>query len=117
MPWVPPVKGAEPFSFPYWVPWVTGIAVLSLCFLYWFVWTLVLPRIFGYKIYETVIKQINGELSKQFIKVYDDHRGDEWRSKLAAEKEKDEQIEGLTPVEAVGGHDEETGHGDVDKSR
>ena len=90
MPWVAPAKGAEPFSFPYWVPWVTGIAVISLCFLYWFVWTLVLPRVFGYKICETVIKQINGELSKQFIKVYDDHRGDEWRSKLAAEKEKNE---------------------------
>ncbi|KAJ8514224.1 hypothetical protein ONZ45_g8226 [Pleurotus djamor] len=22
MPWVPPAKGSEPFSFPYWVPWV-----------------------------------------------------------------------------------------------
>ncbi len=22
VPWLPPAKGAEPFSFPYWVPWV-----------------------------------------------------------------------------------------------
>jgi len=116
MPWVPPASGAQPFSFPYWVPWVSGIAVLTFCFSYWFAWTLILPRIFGYKIYEEVVKQANGELSKQFIKVYDDHRGDEWRKKLAAEKEKDERIGVLMPVEAVGSHDQEAGHGDVDKS-
>ena len=109
MPWVPPAKGAEPFSFPYWVPWVLGIAMLTFCFLYWFAWTYVLPRVFGYKIYEMVVKQENGELSKQFIKVYHDHRGEEWRRKLTTEKEKDEQTKGLAFVKAVGGHDEETG--------
>lgn len=115
MPWLPPAKGAEPFSFPYWVPWVSGIAVLSFCFLYWFGWTYILPRIFGYKIYETVVKQANSELSKQFVKVYDDHRGDEWRRKVAAEKEKDELIKVLAPDEAVGGHNEETGRSDVER--
>jgi hypothetical protein len=113
MPWFPPAKGAEPFSFPYWVPWVSGIAMLAFSFLYWFVWTHVLPRMLGYKIYEEVVKQENGELSKQFIKVYDDYRGDEWRRKLATEKEKDEQIRDLAPVETVGGYDEETGDRDV----
>jgi len=68
MPWIAPAKGAEPFSFPYWVPWVSGISVLTFCFLYWFTWTHVLPRIFGYKIYEEVVRQKNGELSKQFIR-------------------------------------------------
>jgi hypothetical protein len=83
--------------------------LLTFCSLYWLVWTHVLPRMFGYKIYEEVVKQENGELSKLFVKVYDDYRGDEWRRKLATEKEKDERIKGLAPVEAVGGHDEETG--------
>ena len=59
--------------------------------------------------------QANGELSKQFIKVYNDHRGDEWRRKLAAEKERDEMIRVLAPDEVVGGHNEETGRSDVDR--
>ena len=116
MPWIAPAKGAEPFSFPYWVPWVSGISVLTFCFLYWFTWTHVLPRVFGYKIYEEVVKQENGELSKRFIKVYDDHRGDDWRRKLATEKEKDTQIKGLAPAEAVGGYDEETGDRNVNSA-
>lgn len=116
MPWIPPTKGEESFSFPYWVPWVSGIAVLSFCFLYWFAWTHVLPRVFGYKIYEKVVKQENGELSKQFIKVHNDHRGEEWRRRLATEKEKDGQTRDLMLVRAVGSHDEETGGRNVDSS-
>lgn len=28
MPWVPPAAGAEPFSFPYYVPWVSSFSHL-----------------------------------------------------------------------------------------
>lgn len=116
MPWVPPAQGAQPFSFPYWVPWVSGIAILAFCFSYWFAWTYILPRAFGYKIYEEIVQQENGELSKQFIKVYDDHRGDEWRRKLATEKEKNEQTWDIAPIEVAGGYDEETGNRNVTHS-
>ena len=90
--------------------------MLIFRFLYWFTWTHVLPRAFGYKIYEKVVKQEHGGVSKQFIKVYDDHRGDEWRRKLATEKEKDTQINGHAPAEADGGYDEETGDRNVNSS-
>ncbi|KAH8822954.1 high-affinity methionine permease [Flagelloscypha sp. PMI_526] len=89
MPWFPPAKGSEPFSFPYWVPWVTGIGVLVTCFGYWAVWSHVLPRIFGYKIYEEVTQLANGELSKRFVHVYNDARGDEYRKRLQEEVKSD----------------------------
>ncbi|KAJ7585652.1 high-affinity methionine permease [Mycena floridula] len=86
MPWVPPAAGAEPFSFPYWVPWVTGIGVLALCFGYWAAWSHVLPRLLGYKIYEEVVQQEHGELSKRFVYVYNDTRGDAFRERLKTEQ-------------------------------
>ncbi|KAF9005316.1 high-affinity methionine permease [Hymenopellis radicata] len=88
MPWVPPTPGNEPFSFPYYVPWVTGIGVLVFCFSYWFVWMHVLPRIRGYKIYEEVVQLANGELSKKFVYIYNDARGDAFRERVKAEAAK-----------------------------
>ncbi|KAH8822955.1 high-affinity methionine permease [Flagelloscypha sp. PMI_526] len=93
MPWVPPAKGSEPFSFPYWVPWVTGIGVLITCFSYWVVWSHVVPRILGYKIYEEVTQLANGELSKRFVHVYNDARGDEYRKRLQDEITEIEVVE------------------------
>lgn len=48
----------------------------------------VLPRAYGYKIYEEVVQLANGELSKKFIYVYHDHRGDEFRARLKLAKAK-----------------------------
>lgn len=45
----------------------------------------VLPKIFKYKIFEEVSQLSNGELSKRFVKVYHDHRGDEFRERLKKE--------------------------------
>ncbi|PBL01523.1 high-affinity methionine permease [Armillaria gallica] len=88
VPWLPPAKGAEPFSFPYWVPWVTGIGILVLCFTYWVSWMHVAPWLLGYKVCEEVVQLENGELSKRFVYVYHDHRGDAYRERLRLEAEK-----------------------------
>ncbi|KAK0464818.1 high-affinity methionine permease [Armillaria novae-zelandiae] len=88
VPWLPPAKGAEPFSFPYWVPWVTGIGILVLCFTYWVSWMHIAPWLLGYKVHEEVVQLENGELSKRFVYVYHDHRGDEYRERLRLESEK-----------------------------
>ncbi|KAF9005315.1 amino acid transporter [Hymenopellis radicata] len=88
MAWVPPSAGEEPFSFPYWVPWVTGIGVLLLCVTYWLLWMHVVPRLLGYRIYEEVVQLEHGELSKKFVHVYNDARGDAFRERLNAEKTK-----------------------------
>lgn len=42
---------------------------------------------FGYKIYEEVKQLDQGELSKTFVRVYDDERGDEFRQRLKREAE------------------------------
>lgn len=42
---------------------------------------------FGYKIYEEVKQLDHGELSKTFVRVYDDERGDEFRQRLKREAE------------------------------
>jgi len=43
--------------------------------------------VFGYKIYEEVKQLDHGELSKTFVRVYDDERGDEFRQRLKREAE------------------------------
>jgi len=43
--------------------------------------------VFGYKIYEEVKQLDQGELSKTFVRVYDDERGDEFRQRLKRETE------------------------------
>ncbi|KIY61698.1 high-affinity methionine permease [Cylindrobasidium torrendii FP15055 ss-10] len=108
MPWVPPTTNS--YSFPYYVPWVTGIGVLAFCFGYWAVWMHVLPRIRGYKIYEEVTQLDNGELSKTFVNVYHDERGDVFREKLrrdaiaAAAADSHSSEEKISEVPATGSH-------------
>lgn len=51
---------------------------------------MVFPKLGGYTIYEEVTQLSRGELKKQFVKVYNDHRGDELRRRLqAAETERE----------------------------
>ncbi|EJD47576.1 high-affinity methionine permease [Auricularia subglabra TFB-10046 SS5] len=50
-PLVPPEEGAEPYaSLPYWLHVVVGFAILAAGGAYWVVWTLVLPRLGGYRL-------------------------------------------------------------------
>ncbi len=48
----------------------------------------VLPRIRGYKIFEEVVQLSNGELSKKFVYIYNDARGDAFRERVKAEAAK-----------------------------
>ncbi len=46
------------------------------------------PWLLGYKVCEEVVQLENGELSKRFVYVYHDHRGDAYRERLRLEAEK-----------------------------
>lgn len=89
---------------------MTGIGVLAFCFGYWAVWMHVLPRIRGYKIYEEVTQLDNGELSKTFVNVYHDERGDVFREKLrrdaiaAAAADSHSSEEKISEVPPTGSH-------------
>ena len=50
-----------------------------------------MPRVFHYTICEEITKGDNGELSKRFVRVYDDERGDQWRRKQAERAEGDDK--------------------------
>ncbi len=63
----------------------------------------VVPRLMGYRIYEEVVQLEHGELSKTFVHVYNDARGDTFRERLNAEKIKAlEDSLKLTQVRTVG---------------
>ncbi|KAG8931776.1 hypothetical protein FRC02_002183 [Tulasnella sp. 418] len=86
MPWVPPKTGryGGNVSFWYGTANVTGIGILVVCFIYWYLWAKACPRFFGYKIMEEIVQGENGELSKRFVRVYNDSRGEEWRRRRDA---------------------------------
>jgi hypothetical protein len=45
-------------------------------------WAKLLPRIYKYDIKEEIMVGEKGELSKRFVFVYHDHRGDEYRARM-----------------------------------
>ena len=103
---VPPKSGryGGNVSFWYGTASATGIGILVVCFIYWsaldffftrlyrslifygrprYVWARTLPKVFHYTICEEITKGDNGELSKRFVRVYNDERGDQWRKEQA----------------------------------
>ncbi|KAG8905986.1 hypothetical protein FRB99_007843 [Tulasnella sp. 403] len=92
MPWVPPKTGQFGGSVSFWYATApaTGIGILVACFIYWYVWARALPRFFDYTICEEITRGENGELSKRFVRVYNDERGDEWRKRKGHEGEEEE---------------------------
>lgn len=54
---------------------------------------------FGYKIYEEVVQLSKRELSKRFVHVYHDSRGDAYRARLREEASRPQPGEEVDPID------------------
>ncbi|KAG8853927.1 hypothetical protein FRB96_007936 [Tulasnella sp. 330] len=94
MPWVPPKTGryGGNVSFWYGAAPAAGVGIIVACFIYWYTWARLLPRVFQYTICEEISQGENGELSKKFVRVYNDERGDEFRKQRAEERDTEGEL-------------------------
>ncbi|KAH8657817.1 amino acid permease-domain-containing protein [Xylariales sp. PMI_506] len=69
MPWYPPPGGKGDVSFWYGTYVVTGIALLLICAVYYFIWVKVLPRVGGYRLRSELVKLGNGAQTHNLVKV------------------------------------------------
>ncbi|KAK8846883.1 hypothetical protein IAR55_005973 [Kwoniella newhampshirensis] len=71
MPWVPPVGGiyAGSFSFFYATATITGLGILALCGIYYYIWIFALPKWGGYHNRQTVLELPGGAISHKIVKV------------------------------------------------
>ncbi|KAL1405601.1 hypothetical protein Q8F55_009240 [Vanrija albida] len=71
MPWVPPQGGINnsSFGFFYAASSITGIGLVSLCFVYYSVWVWVLPRWGKYKLRSIVVRLEDGSVGHSLIHV------------------------------------------------
>ena len=61
VPFAPPPAGGEPYTnLPYWTHAVAGWAIFGVGFLYWLVWTYILPRTSGYTVVRTEDVDMDG---------------------------------------------------------
>ncbi|KAF9036189.1 amino acid permease-domain-containing protein [Panaeolus papilionaceus] len=69
-PWIPPEENRGDVSFWYAAYCVAGIAFLLFCGLYYWVWMVALPKIFGYELVEVVEESSHGERNTKLIRRY-----------------------------------------------
>ncbi|KAL1412172.1 hypothetical protein Q8F55_003182 [Vanrija albida] len=82
MPWVPPKAGinASSFNFFYAASSLTGLGFIFLCFLYYLVWTQILPKIGKYQIRQAVVTLDDGSITHKLLNIPND-KIDEWDRK------------------------------------
>ncbi|WRT70492.1 uncharacterized protein IL334_007490 [Kwoniella shivajii] len=71
MPWVPPKTGiyGGSFSFFYATATLTGLGILAICGIYYYLWIYVFPKVGGYQIRQTVLTLDRGAVGHQLVKV------------------------------------------------
>ncbi|KZW03418.1 high-affinity methionine permease [Exidia glandulosa HHB12029] len=73
-PLVPPEAGGEPYkSLPYWLHVVVGFGILAAGGVYWVIWTLILPRLGGYRLERHEEVSSDGITRNVFRRVYSRH--------------------------------------------
>ncbi|KAL7412946.1 high affinity methionine permease [Mrakia frigida] len=74
MPWVPPTKGiyGGDVSFLYCTYCIVGLAIIFICWAYWALWFKLLPKWQKFTWAEQITVLKNGELSKSFIRIYEE---------------------------------------------
>ncbi|PPQ64604.1 LOW QUALITY PROTEIN: hypothetical protein CVT26_002002 [Gymnopilus dilepis] len=70
LPWVPPEPGHADVSFWYATYCVAGIVLLLLCGLYYWLWIVVLPRVWGYEIVQEVEEHPDGARNTRLVRRY-----------------------------------------------
>ncbi|OAA63770.1 high-affinity methionine permease [Niveomyces insectorum RCEF 264] len=69
MPWYPPKHGGADVSFWYGTYIVTGLGILGLCGIYYWVWAVLLPKWKGYKLRQEVLELGNGAQAHRITRV------------------------------------------------
>ncbi|KAI9713943.1 MAG: hypothetical protein M1820_000673 [Bogoriella megaspora] len=71
MPWYPPDTGADggDVSFWYGTYVATGLGIIALCAVYYWVWIKLLPKLGGYQMRQELIELDNGEQTHKLVKV------------------------------------------------
>lgn len=92
-PYIPPAesqKHAVYNDLPYYVHCVTTWGIFFIGFVYWILWTRVLPRVFGYKLHVEEVVGEDGFWRKQFTRIkledYDKYLAEQGTEESSAEK-------------------------------
>ncbi|KIW12680.1 hypothetical protein PV08_09958 [Exophiala spinifera] len=69
MPWYPPGKRGSSFGFWYGTASVTGIGIIALCGVYYWLWIIAIPKWHGYRIRQQVDTLDSGANAHKLVKV------------------------------------------------
>ncbi|KAJ7207435.1 high affinity methionine permease [Mycena pura] len=72
MPWYPPTGGRDGGDVSFWYATycAVGLGILAIAFLYWALWIVVIPKIWGYKLVEETVVLPDGSAYNHLTKVF-----------------------------------------------